>query len=135
MTDFKIIPVIDILNSRAVHAVKGERNQYEPLRSVLFHSVNPVEIIRSLNENFGFKDFYIADLDAIINRQPNLELISEILTTSEIRIMLDPGIVNKEDTEIYSKLNLKYLIFGLETIESLQIITDCFNMIEKKTSL
>ena len=34
MKKFKIIPVIDILNSEVVHAVKGEREKYKPLKIV-----------------------------------------------------------------------------------------------------
>ena len=35
MNNFKIIPVIDILNSKAVHAKKGERTKYKTLKSNL----------------------------------------------------------------------------------------------------
>ena len=51
MKSFKIIPVIDILNSTAVHAKKGERTKYKPIQSTLFQSSNPVEIIRKIKKN------------------------------------------------------------------------------------
>jgi len=74
MPNFKIIPVIDILNSKAVHAIKGERAKYKPLESKLIKSSDPIEIIKVLKQEFNFREFYIADLDAIIKNRPNLEL-------------------------------------------------------------
>ena len=50
MSQFEIIPVIDILNSKVVHAVKGERSKYKRLRSYLFNSSNPKDIIKITKE-------------------------------------------------------------------------------------
>ena len=54
MKKFKIIPVIDILNSKAVHAVKGEREKYKPLKTVLIKSTDPVEITKQLKSYLLF---------------------------------------------------------------------------------
>ena len=129
MISFKIIPVLDILNSTAVHAIKGERNKYKPLKSELFSYNDPIEIIETLKQTFGFSDYYMADLDAIIKRHPNLKLLTEILDISNIKLMLDPGIVNKEDIIAYSMLKINNLILGLETIESLEIIEDSLKIL------
>ena len=69
MKNFNVIPVLDILNSEAVHAVKGERNKYKPLKSKLFNSSDPLEILKILSYNFQFTEIYIADLDAIIKKK------------------------------------------------------------------
>ena len=68
MSNFRIIPVLDILDSKAVHAIKGERAKYKPLNLKLMKSSNPVEIVEFLNKEFNFKEFYIADLDAITKK-------------------------------------------------------------------
>ena len=124
MCVFRIIPVIDILNSKAVHAIKGERTKYKPLISELFQSSDPIEIIKILNHKYNFKEIYLADLDAIIKRKPNYEIISKISKFKNLKIILDPGIVKSEDILKFSRFNIKKLILGLETINSFEVIRD-----------
>jgi len=132
MKKFKVIPVLDILNSEAVHAVKGERNKYKPLKSKLFNSSNPVEILKVLRYKYQFNEFYIADLDAITNRKPNIHLLTKILKISGINILIDPGIVDFKDIQQYSKYEIKKLIIGLETIQSLGIIREALALLGQK---
>jgi phosphoribosylformimino-5-aminoimidazole carboxamide ribotide isomerase len=124
MSNFRIIPVLDILDSKAVHAKKGERADYKPLNLKLIQSSNPIEIVELLNQKFNFKEFYIADLDAIIKKKPNFEILLKILDIPNIKVMIDPGIVNKDDLLTYSKLKLNKLILGLETLEDFEIIEE-----------
>ncbi|MFX1389695.1 MAG: HisA/HisF-related TIM barrel protein [Promethearchaeota archaeon] len=128
MKGFKIIPVIDILNSKAVHAKRGERKYYKPLMSYLFKNSNPIEILIKIKEVLDLNEFYIADLDSIIYRKPNLEILKEILKIPQIQIILDPGIVLTEDIRKFKRINIKNLILGLETIESYEIITESLRM-------
>lgn len=124
MCGFRIIPVIDILNSKAVHAIKGERTKYKPLISELFKSSDPIEIIKILNHRYNFKEIYLADLDAIIKKTPNYEILSKITKFKNLKLILDPGIVKSEDILKFSRFNLKKLILGLETINSFEVIRD-----------
>lgn len=124
MSKFRIIPVLDILNSIAVHAIKGERDKYKPLKSEILNTSDPLEIFKLLKHKFHFNEIYIADLDAIINKKPNLKLLSKILEIPNLKVMLDPGIIEKEDILIYSKYKLNKLILGLETISNLKVIEE-----------
>lgn len=124
MSKFRIIPVIDILNSMAVHAIKGERYKYKPLKSKILNSSDPLQIIKILKHKFDFKEIYIADLDAIIKRKPNHELLLKILDIPELNVMLDPGIIDETDILIYSRYNLSKLILGLETIKNFEVIKE-----------
>jgi len=120
---FEIIPVIDILNSKAVHAVEGKRSDYVSLKSYLFDSPNPQQIITSLYKKFKFTKFYIADLDSIIHKNPNLNIIDNISKNLPyISIILDPGIENLNDFTPFLNHNNLNLILGLETIKSLDLI-------------
>jgi len=78
MKKFKIIPVIDILNSEAVHAIKGDREKYKPLKSVLIKGSDPMEIVKKIKHESLIQEVYIADLDAILRREPNFLLLTEI---------------------------------------------------------
>ena len=101
---------IDILNSNVVHAIKGERNKYKPLKSYLFPSSNPIEVVNILNNDYNFDLFYIADLDSIIKKAPNFQILKKILEISNINVMLDPGIVDLKDISYFLKLKVKNLI-------------------------
>ena len=132
MKRFKIIPVIDILNSKAVHAIKGERGNYKPLKSHIFESTNPLDIIQILYNNYDFNDFYIADLDSILKKKPNYQLYESILDIPDIRVIIDPGVVNLEDVLKFSNLNFRALILGLETIENLEVINKSLKILSSK---
>jgi phosphoribosylformimino-5-aminoimidazole carboxamide ribotide isomerase len=130
MNKFRIIPVIDILNSQAVHAIKGEREKYKPLKSVLINNSAPTRIALKLKNKYLFSEFYIADLDAILKKKPNIKIISEILDFPGVEIMIDPGINTKKDAKKYYNLNLKSLILGLETLKDLKVITECLKLFD-----
>jgi phosphoribosylformimino-5-aminoimidazole carboxamide ribotide isomerase len=129
MPMFRIIPVIDILNSEAVHAKKGERDKYKPLSSRILNTSKPFEIVKLLKEKYGFNEIYIADLDSILHKKPNVKLISEMSKIAGLKIILDPGITNKEDISRYSKLKLHKLIIGLETVNSIDVIRECIEFL------
>ena len=131
MKNFKIIPVIDILNSKTVHAKKGERTKYKPLKSYLFQSSNPVEIIRILRKKYNFELFYIADLDSIIKKAPNFQILKEILKISNIEFILDPGIVDLEDISNFLRFRIKNLILGLETIKNFKTIIQSLQILNQ----
>ena len=135
MKSFKIIPVIDILNSKAVHAKKGERTKYKPLKSYLFHSSNPVEIISILNSKYNFDLFYIADLDSIMKKAPNFQILKKILKIPNINVMLDPGIIDAEDIFQFLKLKIKNLILGLETIKNFKILIESLPLLNQNNTI
>jgi len=120
MKKFRAIPVIDILNSQAVHAVRGERTDYKPLISKMFNSFDPLVISKSLIKKYGFEEMYIADLDAIMHGNPNIQLFEKILKIPGIKLMVDVGITKLDDILRYSKLGFNKLIIGIETLKNLQ---------------
>lgn len=122
MKRFKVIPVLDLLDGLIVHAVKGERENYKPLDSYLFNNPDPNLIINVLCNKYKFNEFYVADLNAIMYREPNYELILKIIKKSYISILLDPGIKKLEDVTKFSSLGIENLILGLETLEDKEII-------------
>jgi phosphoribosylformimino-5-aminoimidazole carboxamide ribotide isomerase len=132
MSSFRIIPVIDILNSKAVHAIKGERSKYKSLKSKLFNSSDLIEIIRILKQKYNFNEIYLADLDAIIKRKPNFEILSKITEIPGLKIILDPGITKKEDILTFSKYKIKKLILGLETVNSFEVIKEGLKIFDQE---
>ena len=62
----KVIPVLDLLNGCVVHGIAGMRSSYRPIEnSAITNSIVPIDVVRSFEKKFGFKSFYMADLDLI----------------------------------------------------------------------
>ena len=88
-----IIPVIDILDSQVVTALKGDRNTYKKINPKLYNTTEPVEIIRHLIDIYSPKTIYIADLDAIMFNKVNHNLLIQILKKfSKVNFWIDSGL-------------------------------------------
>ena len=89
----QIIPVIDLKNGIVVHAKRGERQNYQPIKSALTSSAAPADIIDVLLELYPFEQIYIADIDAIQGNGSHYDLV-EMLSAqfSNTTFWLDCGI-------------------------------------------
>jgi len=126
----KIIPVIDILNKKAVHAKGGKRSEYKSLKSPLFSSDDPINIAITL-EKLGFKEIYLADLDSIINHNTNFEICEQIRDSSKIELIVDAGVNNKELATYLFNRNVKKVIIGTETLTSMSFLKDAVQLFGK----
>ncbi len=88
---FDVIPVLDIRRGQAVHAVAGRRAHYQPLRSILHPTSDPVELARSLHDTLTLRALYVADLDAIEGGRPQLAIYRR-LTDLAPQVWIDAGI-------------------------------------------
>ncbi len=70
-----VIPVIDLLAGQVVRAVAGDRANYRPLRTPLAEGSAPLAVARGLLGLHRFTDLYIADLDGIRRRVPDLAVL------------------------------------------------------------
>lgn len=74
----EIIPVIDIREGHAVHAVAGKRRHYQALRTPLCAGSHPSDIVRAFIKAYSFRNIYLADLDAIEKKGNNSALIQNL---------------------------------------------------------
>jgi phosphoribosylformimino-5-aminoimidazole carboxamide ribotide isomerase len=115
----EIIPVIDLLRGQVVRAMRGERNRYQPVRSQLCDSSDPLENARALLELYPFKTIYIADLDAIQGMGDNLALVALLHEHFPgVDLWLDAGIRHPEQLLRVRRLGLNCVI-GSEQLESI----------------
>lgn len=119
----KIIPVIDILGGIVVHAVRGRRKEYQPLKSVLCASTDPVDVAIALKA-IGFGELYVADLDAITGGHPNFSLFKKIADKTGLELMVDAGITNLKKAEEVMKSHISKVIIGTETLRSASFVAD-----------
>jgi phosphoribosylformimino-5-aminoimidazole carboxamide ribotide isomerase len=61
----EIVPVIDLKGGIVVHARRGRRADYAPLRSPLVDGCDPVAVARALGAVCRTRRLYVADLDAL----------------------------------------------------------------------
>ncbi|MEJ2761616.1 MAG: HisA/HisF-related TIM barrel protein [Gammaproteobacteria bacterium] len=88
----KIIPVIDILSARAVRAYRGDRDGYRPLESALCPRPDPAGVLQGYLGLFPFTTIYIADLDAILGRGDNRDVLGELVRRFPgVEFWLDDG--------------------------------------------
>ena len=127
----KIIPVIDILGGVAVHAVKGRRSEYQPLKSVLCASANPLDVALAF-KMLGFSELYIADLDAIMIGRPNFSVLKQIADTTGLRLMVDAGVADLERAEKLLKSNAAKIIIGTETLSRLSFVREAVEFLGKE---
>ncbi|MCS7017380.1 MAG: HisA/HisF-related TIM barrel protein [Gemmatales bacterium] len=120
----RILAVLDILDGQVVHAVAGQRQQYRPLTSRWTNATSPVEVARALSEAYGLREFYVADLDAIMRRRPNWSALESLGRWSEGKasIWLDAGFRHREELmEVVNRLPI-YPVVGLETWQEMDAV-------------
>ncbi len=116
----KIIPVIDVLNGVAVHGIRGERERYQPLKSTLCRSADPLDIASTF-DSLGFSSLYLADLDAILGKSANFSIYRQIMTQTRLDLMVDAGIADISKAEVLAT-EVSKIVIGSETLGSLDFL-------------
>lgn len=119
----KVIPVLDILNGITVHAVRGQRGQYQPLQSSLTKSTDPVAVAKAF-KTLGFSKLYIADLDAIIDCRSSFGNLKQIADESGLDLLVDAGITNLQRAQLLMQSGVNTLIVGTETLQNKTFVAE-----------
>jgi phosphoribosylformimino-5-aminoimidazole carboxamide ribotide isomerase len=116
-SSFQVIPVLDLKGGRAVHAVAGQRAYYQPVRSILHATSDPLELGRALREALGLQSLYLADLDAIAGDTPDLALYEHLISIG-FRLLVDAGLRDLRSARQLLSLDRasSALVAGLETL-------------------
>lgn len=127
----KVIPVIDILNGIVVHAVRGRRSEYQPLKSVLCASASPLDVALAFKA-FGFSELYIADLNAIMDGHPNFPILKQLVDKTGLDLMVDAGVSDLERAEKLLKSHVSRVIIGTETLPSVSFVKEAVKSLGKE---
>jgi phosphoribosylformimino-5-aminoimidazole carboxamide ribotide isomerase len=111
----RVIPVLDLKGGQAVHAVRGQREGYGPVRSVLATSADPLDLGRGLVTRLGARECYVADLDAIAGLADHGPVI-RALAGLGLGVWLDAGIATAAEAERARGLGVARIIIGTETL-------------------
>ena len=116
----KIIPVLDLMGGLVVHAVRGQRECYQPVRSILAASADPLEVARCLQAETKCRTFYIADLNAIQGKGHNREAIGKISSQLDVELWVDAGVTDGGSANRLTEAGADVVIIGSETLSGLQ---------------
>ncbi|SIO65998.1 phosphoribosylformimino-5-aminoimidazole carboxamide ribotide isomerase [Singulisphaera sp. GP187] len=122
----RVIPVLDVKDGCAVHAVGGDRAHYRPLTSVLHSDSDPVALARALHVQLRFCEVYLADLDAIAGAGPNLPLYHRLAELG-LSAWVDAGVRDVSSLPPLLAAGVPTILVGLETVsgpEALRAIVE-----------
>jgi phosphoribosylformimino-5-aminoimidazole carboxamide ribotide isomerase len=114
---FRVVPVLDLKQCRAVHAVGGRREHYQALTSVLHANSEPITLARSIRTVLGLETLYLADLDAIAGYPVN-PILYQAISAQGLDLWLDAGVRDVRSLAPLLELSgaQTRLVVGLETV-------------------
>ena len=114
-----------------MHAVRGERERYRPVTSVLTDDGgDPLALARALRSELGLEELYVADLDAITGTGSNRSAIAAL--AHEMKLMVDAGISEPQKARELRALGSLRVIVGTETLsgpDALDRLLDVGNVV------
>ncbi|HUL10405.1 MAG TPA: HisA/HisF-related TIM barrel protein [Candidatus Acidoferrum sp.] len=119
-----VIPVIDLKGGAVVHAQRGDRDSYRPVRSQLCATSEPADVVAGLLAVYPFATLYIADLDAIHARGNARTAIRDIRRRfPEIRLWVDNGLAEPAACRDWLAEDLSELVLGSEAQRDAAVLT------------
>jgi HisA/HisF family protein len=79
----RIVPVLDLKGGVVVHARRGERSEYAPLRSPLVDGCEPVAVAQALCAVCRTSTLYVADLDALAGEPADVATLSALANVAD----------------------------------------------------
>lgn len=111
----RVVPVIDLKAGTAVHAVRGQRERYRPVDSVIAPGDgDPLSLARAFRSELGLDELYVADLDAITGAGENGETVAALAL--EARVMADAGVSEPQRARELLDRGAHRVIVGTETL-------------------
>ncbi|MDR3637466.1 MAG: HisA/HisF-related TIM barrel protein [Isosphaeraceae bacterium] len=110
-----MVPVLDLKQGQAVHAVGGDRAHYRPVESRLHPGSDPVGIARAFSERLGLRTLYLADLDAIAGARPSFGTYGALRDLG-VEVWLDAGLRTAADLGALVGTGVSTLVVGSETL-------------------
>jgi HisA/HisF family protein len=110
----RVIPVIDLKGGVAVHAVRGDRERYRPLRSRIAEGSDPLQLTRAVRERLGLDELYVADLDAIGGGPGSPDVVAALAL--QARVMVDAGTATATAVAGFLELGVARVVIGTESL-------------------
>lgn len=128
-----ILPVLDLLHGQIVRGVAGRRDEYRPIVSKWIDSAAPRAVAEALCTRFGFKTFYLADLDAI-QGDPIALATYQNLHAMGLVLWIDAGISSTLSPALTEILKIEPFcaVVGLETVDGPAALAQILDATDKR---
>lgn len=133
----RVVPVIDLMHGQVVRGVAGNRSEYRPVVSRLAADASPAAVAAAFAK-LGFREAYVADLDAIAGRPANHAAYRAIRTAGLASLAIDAGITSTaqaaalledgpvDDSPLVSATSV---VCGLESVSSPELLAELLAML------
>jgi phosphoribosylformimino-5-aminoimidazole carboxamide ribotide isomerase len=120
----EVIPVIDLLGGKVVHARRGERHRYQPIVSCLSASAAPDSVLDALASAFDPRIVYVADLDALQGGMPQHETLARLAAAQpRRRFWIDVGVRRSADLQALVPLANAVPVLASESLAETTALT------------
>lgn len=110
----RIVPVLDLKGGVVVHAQRGDRAQYRPLRSPLVDGFRPLAVARALHDASGSETLYVADLDALAGGPVDVATLSSLAGVASLWV--DAGATSVERALALERAGAARNVLGTESL-------------------
>src|SRR5687768_18608825 len=106
---------MDLRHGIVVHAVRGDRDSYRPLRTCLTSCVNPLDVAKAFRDELDLHELYVADLNGLIDGQIDWSSLAR-LASCGMRMIVDAGLHTLSHASRLSALGVTQVVVALETL-------------------
>lgn len=110
----RIVPVLDLKGGVVVHARRGHRADYAPLRSPLVDGCEPVAVARALCDVCRSGTLYVADLDALGGAPADMATLAALAAVAEPWV--DAGATSAEGAAALGRAGVARNVVGTESL-------------------
>jgi len=113
-----VVPVIDLMGGEVVHARRGERGSYRPIRSALVEGSGPLAVADALMRLAPFRRLYVADLDAIRGGRGHDGVLAAIAAAHpQVELWIDRGAADFDNLVERREAGEGVAVIGSESFE------------------
>lgn len=124
-----IFPAIDLYDKKAVRLFKGDYNQ------MTVYSSNPIEIANDFVSK-GAKFIHVVDLEGAKNgTTPNIDIVKEIASKTDLFIEIGGGIRSVETVEAYLNAGVDRVILGTSAVTDEEFLKNAINKYGEKIAV
>jgi uncharacterized protein related to proFAR isomerase len=119
----RILGVVDLRAGRAVHALGGVRNRYQPVATCADVPIDgdPLALATTYRDALGVQELYVADIDAISGEEPQDRIVDDLLGLG-LPLWLDSGVSTWQRAQEVINRGVARVVIGLETLPSFEAL-------------
>jgi phosphoribosylformimino-5-aminoimidazole carboxamide ribotide isomerase len=114
----EIVPVIDLKGGIVVHARRGQRAEYAPLRSPLVDGCDPVAVASTLGAVCRTRRLYVADLDALGGAAVDEATLAALAAVADPWV--DAGATSPDRAAALHRAGVARNVVGTESLQARQ---------------